>query len=710
MTRAIAILSAIGPAALLIFWRLFPQYDPIWDVPILHFYVVTFFTFAAAVVAIFTGRTLSPQSPPRHRLLATAFALMGGLFFIHGITTPAAIIHQFNPGISWAAWLTMFSGGLVFTVASLDRPEKPFSLKRLRVVHMGLLLFYGLFAAVVAFVPEWLSAIDRVAAPYHQIFANIAAIGLWLWALVVLYNTWRETGDRLDGVMVLISAWMALATFSLFLFPLWSLGWWMYHFLLMAGAALAVFNLVVEYEQLKHFRLLDYSGALGLLVTALLALVASHLISQNAQDSILNEIQARSEALSRNLALEIGAELPPLANGLNQQLLTDNQMLFEDATWSARLAALDAGLLIIYDNGSTPLYVFPDVAHAAVGLGVPAAGQSSRLLATAEPLYEGSQGDAYLQTYVPIEQGEDIVGYLSLLQALPGLESSVIEARRVGLLIAGVAMGALFLAMLLILRRAEKQIASRSYELQQAYSELRAAEAMRDDLTDMIVHDLRTPLTSISLSFDLLQRTANKPEAAPLSERFLRDGRRSVVRMLDMINQMLDIKRAEANVMELDMDWLEVDQLLKQKAEQFALDVEASSKQIKLALASDLPALRADATVISRVLDNLISNSLKYTSSDGTITLRADRQANELLIQVTDDGEGMPAEAQAHIFDKYYQARDADGRPLRRGKGLGLTFCKMAVEAHGGCIRVASTPGQGTTFAFTLPLPAPVAA
>jgi hypothetical protein len=99
--------------------------DVVIRVPLFHFYIVTFFTFTAAVVALLLASVLGAQSLYRHRLLVTAFASMGALFFIHGSTTPGAIILEANPGIRWAAWLTLFVGGLLFALAGFDRPSKP---------------------------------------------------------------------------------------------------------------------------------------------------------------------------------------------------------------------------------------------------------------------------------------------------------------------------------------------------------------------------------------------------------------------------------------------------------------------------------------------------------------------------------------------------------------------------------------------------------
>src|SRR5438067_2249142 len=108
-----------------------------------------------------------------------------------------------------------------------------------------------------------------------------------------------------------------------------------------------------------------------------------------------------------------------------------------------------------------------------------------------------------------------------------------------------------------------------------------------------------------------------------------------------------------------------------------------------------------DADVIRRVLENLISNALKFTKSDGTIRINLERMGGDVTISVSDNGEGIPRDQHEHIFEKFGQTNS--GRQHRHSTGLGLAFCRLAVEAHQGKIGVQSEPGKGSTFWFTLP-------
>lgn len=575
MKRILIILSLVIPIVILLYFWVYPEQAVLWQQPLLHFYLVTFFSFSAMVVALFTAVSLGDKSTPRHQLMATAFATMGALFFMHGVTTPGAIVFTVNPGIRWAAWLTLFTGGLIFALAALDTPPRPLPLKQRHLINGALALFCGAFILVVIFAPHWLAAVDEQAAPWHEQMVTLVTFAFWFFAAVRLTLTWRQTRNRVDGTMALLAAWNTIGTVSLHGFSTWELSWWVYHVILLLGVITAVVVLVQAYEQLRRFRLTYYYAAVGLILTAGLALLASHLFSKSVEQYLVHQIAA------------------------------------------------------------------------------------SEMITT------------------------------------------VVEARLYALLIAGGAMGLLYALMLIVVHRADRLITARSDELAQAYANLQAAEAMRDDLTDMVIHDLRSPLTSINLGLDLMQKSRQNPER--FEEMTVR-ARGSVQQMMQLVDQLLDVARLETGQLQIDSQPLHIEELLREKSVLFAAQAEAAGKYIAVEIAPDLPGVPADKELIGRVLDNLISNALKYTPPQGHVFLRALLHGRDLAVQIADDGEGIDAAAAARIFDKFYQVKDGSGKPLRRGTGLGLTFCKLVVEAHHGRIWVDSTPGQGSTFSFTLPV------
>ena len=158
MKKAAAYLAFVLPAVGLGLWLKFPQADPAFAAPLFHFYIVSFTTFAATVVSLFVTISAGQTALPRHLLLAVAFAWMGAVFFIHGLTTPGAIIDHFHPGIQWGAWLTLFGGGAIFLVAALapDRPDPRF----LRAITAAIIGVYLIFAATAAFAPSVLSRLS----------------------------------------------------------------------------------------------------------------------------------------------------------------------------------------------------------------------------------------------------------------------------------------------------------------------------------------------------------------------------------------------------------------------------------------------------------------------------------------------------------------------------------------------------------------------
>ena len=238
--------------------------------------------------------------------------------------------------------------------------------------------------------------------------------------------------------------------------------------------------------------------------------------------------------------------------------------------------------------------------------------------------------------------------------------------------------------------------------LKQRNQQLLTLERVRTELVEMRVHDLRSPLTVLLGALDLIDMV--------LGERLNRDhqdllksARHSGHSILTMIGDILDIARLEAGHPILNPGPVQLQTMLTDSADQFRALAELGSLSLRVEPGGDLLPVQADAKLIQRVLANLIANAIKHTPSGGSITLAA-RQGRPgyLTVSVHDTGEGIPLDQQRRIFEKFGQV-DKEGAE-RRGTGLGLTFCKLAVEAYQGEIWVESAPGQGRTFTFTLPL------
>jgi signal transduction histidine kinase len=218
-----------------------------------------------------------------------------------------------------------------------------------------------------------------------------------------------------------------------------------------------------------------------------------------------------------------------------------------------------------------------------------------------------------------------------------------------------------------------------------------------------MVHDLRNPLGSIFTSLLLVE----KEDQANLAEnqRFLlKIARNNAQRMLKIVDDILAVSKLESGRMELQRGPLQLGDLVAGVLR--AQAPLAAEKELRLESEATpaLPPAWADAWLMERVLQNLVDNAIKFTPPGGTVTVAA-RQSEESLgppclhVSVTNDGPGIPADLQQRVFLKF-----VTGGQEQSGSGLGLAFCKLVVEAHGGRIWVESAPGQGATFTFSLPI------
>jgi NtrC-family two-component system sensor histidine kinase KinB len=228
---------------------------------------------------------------------------------------------------------------------------------------------------------------------------------------------------------------------------------------------------------------------------------------------------------------------------------------------------------------------------------------------------------------------------------------------------------------------------------------LKEVERLKSEFIMAASHELRTPLTGMGMSVDLLLEHAAQGLAEKDRE-LLQAAHEEVHRMKALVNDLLDLSKIEAGKIELEFENVAVQNLFENVQEVFK--GQAEMKQVKLTseLTGDLPKVRADANKVTWVLTNLISNALRYVRQAGQIQIVAKKIGSHVHLSVRDDGPGIPPEYQSRIFQKFVQVK---GRQSG-GTGLGLAICKEIVRAHGGAIWVESSPGQGSTFTFTLPV------
>lgn len=239
-------------------------------------------------------------------------------------------------------------------------------------------------------------------------------------------------------------------------------------------------------------------------------------------------------------------------------------------------------------------------------------------------------------------------------------------------------------------------------EIRENYRKLAELERLRDELTHMIVHDLRTPLTSVIAGLQTMGLMGDLNDDQKEFLAISLDGGRT---LLAMINDMLDVSKMESGTLVLEKQEIRASDIVAQSLAYVRQLASENGLSLALEAPAELPAITADEEKVQRTLVNLLSNAVKFTPAGGTVTVSAqicDDAGCEMLFAVRDTGEGIPKEAFDRIFEKFGQVESRkSGR--RMSTGLGLTFCKMAVEAHGGRIWVESELGKGTTFYFTLP-------
>jgi PAS domain S-box-containing protein len=236
-------------------------------------------------------------------------------------------------------------------------------------------------------------------------------------------------------------------------------------------------------------------------------------------------------------------------------------------------------------------------------------------------------------------------------------------------------------------------------------TEERELQQMRDDLTRMIVHDLRSPLSAIFSGLELLSEMLPEEGLAGPMLDAVSASQHSCIKLLNLVNTLLDISKMEAGQMTMSLQPTDLAELVGHAVDWLSPLAQAQGITVTSYVSENWQVL-ADEEKMGRVLTNLVDNALKFTPAGGRITVTAERAPGEERVMrcaVHDSGSGIPPEYRERIFDRFVQVKGPRGR--RRGTGLGLTFCKLVVEAHGGRIWVESEEGKGSTFYFTLPMP-----
>jgi PAS domain S-box-containing protein len=229
-------------------------------------------------------------------------------------------------------------------------------------------------------------------------------------------------------------------------------------------------------------------------------------------------------------------------------------------------------------------------------------------------------------------------------------------------------------------------------------TERKSVELMREDLVRTLVHDLKNPLTSMLASMDLLEASLAGPESSA-KVAMVRIARRGGVKLRNLVDAILDVSRLEQGAMPLALEPVGLSEAVEEAFELQRALAEPRKLRLVNEVAAGFPRARADRELLSRILQNLVGNSIKFAPVGGQVRVGAVRDGGGILrMTVADDGPGLPDDLRERVFERF-----VTGQHAASGSGLGLPFCRLAVEAQGGRIRVESTQGGGALFAFTLP-------
>jgi signal transduction histidine kinase len=250
------------------------------------------------------------------------------------------------------------------------------------------------------------------------------------------------------------------------------------------------------------------------------------------------------------------------------------------------------------------------------------------------------------------------------------------------------------------LHAARERARAAEAELHDTIESLRRAVAARDSVLAVVSHDLRGPLNNIELAMGLLE------EKVPEQQRLLAlaSVHRAIARADRLISDLLDVARLSGGAIELVTEPVDPAAVVENALADVRPALQQHGQTTLVEIADDLGPILADRNRVIQILDNLLRNAIKYGPRGGQVTVSVRRRDGAVEFSVRDQGPGLDAATQAHVFDRFWRAREHN---VSAGSGLGLAIAKGLVDSHGGEIGVESTPGSGARFYFTIPTVGP---
>jgi signal transduction histidine kinase len=344
--------------------------------------------------------------------------------------------------------------------------------------------------------------------------------------------------------------------------------------------------------------------------------------------------------------------------------------------------------------------------------------------------WRGDQNVKVLQSLIPVRETATTkpVGALEFDQDYRAIALSIGDASSRLLLILAVAFMVLYLSLFPILHRVTAQLAARNQRLREQAAEreellgaeraarasaeatqrllteqnerLRELDRMKDEFVSLVSHELRTPLTSIRGYLELLFEDGGN--LTPEQERFLGVVDRNSERLLHLVGDLLFLAQVDAGKLAIEREDVDFQEIVEDSVE--ALRPIAESRQIELVTSiTPLPHLVGDRARLAQVLDNLLSNALKFTPEGGRVSVSVYGEGDSAVVEVQDNGVGIPRSEQGRLFERFFRSSRATDDAIP-GTGLGLAITKAITERHGGRISLESDEDVGTSVRVELPL------
>lgn len=249
----------------------------------------------------------------------------------------------------------------------------------------------------------------------------------------------------------------------------------------------------------------------------------------------------------------------------------------------------------------------------------------------------------------------------------------------------------------------QQTLRAQNEELSLVNEQLRQLDRLKQTLTGMLVHDLKSPMAAVIGALHFLRMDPTN-RLSDISQQFLDGALAAGNQMVRLADTLLDEQRLEAGKLKPDTEPIEVGAVIEASIEQIAALLLMHKLEIDRQIEADLPPIMADPVLIQRVLENLLDNAIKYSPPQKSISIGASRKQDFVEIRVVDSGPGVPPEQRDFIFKQFAQLTEQEMQSPRKGFGLGLAFCHLAVTAMGGEIWVESPPHEGAAFHFTVPI------